>query len=50
MSTTDAVIGEVQAALLASQIASSLGIYSLILGEDVINLILAIHHLILFKD
>jgi hypothetical protein len=42
LSTTDASIGEAQAALLASQIAYSLGIYSLILEGDAINIILAI--------
>ena len=45
LSTIDASIGEAQAALLASQIASSLGIYSLILEGDAINIILAIQQL-----
>lgn len=50
----DATIGEAQAALLASQIVSSLGIYSLILEGilegDAINNVHAIQHLDLFKD
>jgi hypothetical protein len=50
LSTTDASIGEAQAALLASQIASSLGIYSLILEGDAINIILAIQQPDLFLD
>lgn len=50
LSTTDAAINEAQAALLASQIASSLRISSLILEGDAINIILAILHLDLFKD
>jgi hypothetical protein len=42
LSTIDASIGEAQAALLASQIVSSIGIYSLILEGDAINIILVI--------
>jgi hypothetical protein len=50
LSTTDASIGEAQAALLASQIASSIVIYSLILEGDAINIILAIQQPDLFLD
>ena len=46
--TIDATIGEAQAALLASQIASSLGIFSLTLEEDAINIILTIQQPDLF--
>jgi hypothetical protein len=50
LSTTYAAIGEAQAALLASQIASSLGIYTLVLEGDTINILLAIQQPALFKD
>jgi hypothetical protein len=44
-STLDAAIGETQAVLLASQVASFLGIYSLTLEGDAINIILAIQQI-----
>jgi hypothetical protein len=50
LSTTDAAIGEAQAALLAIQSAASFGVYSLILEGDAINIILAIQNPDLFKD
>jgi hypothetical protein len=50
LSTTDATIGEAQVALLASQIASSLGIYSLTLEGDAINIILSIQQPDLFLN
>lgn len=50
LSTTDAAIGEAQAALLAVQCAASFGVYSLILEGDAINIILAIQQPDLFQD
>jgi hypothetical protein len=50
LSTTHANISEAQAALLASQIASSLVIYTLVLEGDAINILLAIQQPALFKD
>jgi len=43
-------LSEAQAALLASQIASSLGIYTLVLEGDTINILLAIQQPAVFKD
>jgi hypothetical protein len=51
LSTTDAFISEAEAVLFASQISSSLGIYSLVLEGDAIYIYiyLAIQQPILFK-
>jgi hypothetical protein len=50
LSTNDTTIGEARTALLVSQIASSLGICSLTLEEDAINIILCIQQPDLFLD
>ncbi|GLT57767.1 hypothetical protein SLA2020_307160 [Shorea laevis] len=49
LSTTDSAIGEAQAALLACKTTTSLGIYSLLLEGDAINIILAIQQPSIFK-
>lgn len=48
--TIDTAVGEAQAGLLATQVATSSGIYSLLIEGDAINIILAIQQPDIFKD